>query len=430
MADITPRKTAKGIVYEARWPNPDLPGKYKTQRFDLKRDAAQHLKDLPKIQEAEAAKKAANASPTIKQCLKAWLVAAETTGTNGNDPVQDETLRHYKIEARHFDELLLIGADGEPDPQKRVADIRLGELDSQACQNIRKALLLKMTRLNAQRVFSRLAFALLEAVRSGDIKWSPMQGVSIKIDSRHKEPPAIPQEYEIALVLKAAKELEESDDLHISPYWVRYGLMLRLLIQTGMRPSEIRGLPRKAVNLDFPMITIMQKAEERGKISVPKTAAGRRDIRLDNGVWNDLLDWLDKSVPKDGDALVFGTESGKPQSHTNITSTMWYKVQIRAGLTKVVTDEDGTKRTVPKYNLYSLRHFYASIQIALGANHKELQKALGHEKVQITLDTYGHLFDRRDGGGAQARAEAMAKLLSGDLLEQEEAKVITFRRAS
>ena len=41
---------------------------------------------------------------------------------------------------------------------------------------------------------------------------------------------------------------------------------------------------------------------------------------------------------------------------------------------------------------HSLRHFFASAQIALGTNIKYISTQLGHASVTITVDRYGHLF--------------------------------------
>jgi integrase len=59
--------------------------------------------------------------------------------------------------------------------------------------------------------------------------------------------------------------------------------------------------------------------------------------------------------------------------------------------------------------IHSLRHFYASAQIALGTNIKYISTQLGHASVQITVDRYGHLFpdERRE---AATRLEAMLSL--------------------
>jgi integrase len=41
---------------------------------------------------------------------------------------------------------------------------------------------------------------------------------------------------------------------------------------------------------------------------------------------------------------------------------------------------------------HDLRHTYASLLIAQGANPKTVMERLGHSTIQMTLNVYGHLF--------------------------------------
>ena len=52
---------------------------------------------------------------------------------------------------------------------------------------------------------------------------------------------------------------------------------------------------------------------------------------------------------------------------------------------------------------HDLRHFFASMLIAQGETAKYVCDQMGHSSIQVTFDTYGHLFP-------QSRREAAAKL--------------------
>jgi len=52
---------------------------------------------------------------------------------------------------------------------------------------------------------------------------------------------------------------------------------------------------------------------------------------------------------------------------------------------------------------HDLRHFFASLLISQGFSAKYICDQLGHSSIQMTFDTYGHLFPR-------TREEALAKL--------------------
>jgi integrase len=51
-----------------------------------------------------------------------------------------------------------------------------------------------------------------------------------------------------------------------------------------------------------------------------------------------------------------------------------------------------------KTRLHDLRHTFASQLIEQGAHPKYIQEQLGHSSINVTMDTYGHLFPNRNRG--------------------------------
>jgi Phage integrase family len=47
---------------------------------------------------------------------------------------------------------------------------------------------------------------------------------------------------------------------------------------------------------------------------------------------------------------------------------------------------------------HDLRHTFVSLLIEKGAHPKYIQEQGGHSSIQVTMDTYGHLFPSRDSG--------------------------------
>jgi integrase len=45
---------------------------------------------------------------------------------------------------------------------------------------------------------------------------------------------------------------------------------------------------------------------------------------------------------------------------------------------------------------YDLRHTHASLLIAEGVHPKKIAERLGHASIKLTMDLYGHLFERSD----------------------------------
>jgi integrase len=117
---------------------------------------------------------------------------------------------------------------------------------------------------------------------------------------------------------------------------------------------------------------------------------------------------------------VFPNGHGNPEFHANIVGRWLIPTLLAAKLTRPVLDANGNPKrddegkpiVEPKYTgLHAFRHFFASWCINRKADgglelpNKLVQERLGHASVQMTLDTYGHLFPRLDDSGELAIAE-------------------------
>src|SRR5262245_29090205 len=184
-----------------------------------------------------------------------------------------------------------------------------------------------------------------------------------------------------------------------------HGRCRRLLFTAtfaGLRASEIRGLRWDDVDLKKAVLHVRQRADKFKTIGKPKSAAGERTIPMPPVLVNALREWR-LACPKGDLGLVFPSGAGAVEYHSNILSRGLWPVQIAAAVTK------GGKA---KYTgLHSLRHFYASWCInrredgGLGLPLKVVQHRLGHSSIQMTADTYGHLFPSGDDGAELAAAE-------------------------
>ena len=178
---------------------------------------------------------------------------------------------------------------------------------------------------------------------------------------------------------------------------------------TGMRASELRGLPWSDVDLSRAMIHVRQKADQWCHIDKTKTKAGSRDIPLAPMVVAALKEWQPQ-CPASVLGLVFPNGAGNVENHQNIRNRFWIPLQIANGITfdSGKKDVKGKPIVVAKYGLHALRHTAASLFIAhLGWQPKRVQAVMGHASIVTTYDLYGHLFDDRDGDrDAMKRLEA------------------------
>ncbi len=102
--------------------------------------------------------------------------------------------------------------------------------------------------------------------------------------------------------------------------------------------------------------------------------------------------------------LVFPNGRGNVENLGNIHRRGFGALQIACGIVK----DDGK----PKYGIHALRHAAASLFIEQGLTPKRVQAIMGHSSIQMTFDTYGHLFPSPDDDQA-AMEQIEARLIHG-----------------
>jgi hypothetical protein len=65
------------------------------------------------------------------------------------------------------------------------------------------------------------------------------------------------------------------------------------------------------------------------------------------------------------------------------------------------------KASLPGVRFHDLRHFFASMLIAQGESAKYVCDQMGHSSIQVTFDTYGHLFPNSRETAAKKLQQAM-----------------------
>jgi integrase len=206
----------------------------------------------------------------------------------------------------------------------------------------------------------------------------------------------------------------------------RWRPVLLTAIFTGLRASELRGLRWSDVDLDRKLLHVHQRADRFNDIGQPKSEAGEREVPLPPIVVNTLREWRmmcpkrdtgrkdDKGQPIKNLELVFPNGLGKVESLANIINRGLLPVQRRAGVTVDTgeIDTDGKPVLASRYTgMHALRHFYASWCInrpqdgGLGLPPKVVQERLGHATINLTMDTYSHLFPRGEDYDELAFAE-------------------------
>jgi len=146
---------------------------------------------------------------------------------------------------------------------------------------------------------------------------------------------------------------------------------------------------------------VRQRADRHGEIGRPKSAAGERTIPLPPMVLSVLRGH--RLACANGNGLAFPNSKGGIDHRNTIVERGFHPAQVAAGVVKHGRAKYG--------GLHSLRHFYASwcinrrVDGGLELPLKVVQTRLGHASIQMTADTYGHLFPRGDDSAELAAAE-------------------------
>jgi integrase len=182
----------------------------------------------------------------------------------------------------------------------------------------------------------------------------------------------------------------------------RLGALWLLDCTTGLRRSELLGLPWRAVDLDKGEVAVTQRlviVAGRPEVRLgTKTPRSARRIALDAATVAALkahrLRQLEERMawgPAWGDTgLVFTREDGTPLRPAYVTR-QFAKLTAAAGL--------------PSLTLHGLRHSYATAGLAAGVPVKVMSERLGHANTAITSDLYQHVLPAMDAEAAAAVAD-------------------------
>jgi integrase len=199
----------------------------------------------------------------------------------------------------------------------------------------------------------------------------------------------------------------------------RLAAMWLLFATTGMRRSELLGLPWRALDLEASpgrlavVQTVVVVDKQPVIVAEAKTATSRRQLALDpytvatlkahrarqleeRLAWGPV--WVDTG-------LVFTREDGQVLHPEHVTKRFARLVRD-AGL--------------PPITLHGVRHSYATAALAAGEPLKVVSERLGHASTSITANLYQHVLPSMD----ERTANAVARLILGDREEDAESSAV------
>jgi integrase len=348
----------------------DQSGKRRAKQFAKKKDAeAWSINAAAEVQ--QGIHTADSASVTVERAADLWLKSVRAV----KDPPREQTtIAAYEQHVRlHI--FPMCGAT------------RLSQLTAPGVKALLDEWMLHLSRPMAVRVLRSFRAILTNAQASGLVAQNVALAVKIAKQSRPKAKIVPPPKADLRAILEAA---QASDD-------GKARALVELVIFTGMRASELRGLAWSAVDLKRGTVSIEQRADAKGIVGPPKSKAGFRTIPLPPRVIKALTEWK-LACPAHGLDLVFPSAKGRPLSHRVMTKDVVGPVQVAAGLKSPHRADMGL------YGMHSFRHAAASLWIEQKLNAKRVQTLMGHGSIQVTFDTYGHLFKQADQDAKDALA--------------------------
>lgn len=392
----------------------DQSGRIRTKQFE-KRSEAKQFRDTVTTQVIDGTHVHDRDTITVKEAAKIWLKAT-MNGRDGRAPVEEHTYKTYRSTVRN---------QIEP----RLGSVKLSKLSRAAIAAFRDDLLADgVTRFTTKRAVSTLGAIIDEAMSRELVAVNRARGVKVATRTRDvdedDERVDIPDADRVRDLVARARLWSQAPPAIVingratnNPRFAKERgrmlyVLLRVAIATGMRISEILGLPRSNVDLSASTVAVSQRLSQSGKIGKPKSKAGYRTLDIPGDVVKELREWI-LQRPKGELDLVFPNASGGVEHYTNFRRRFWLPLMQEIGAARMVPSGDGNGLELESdFTIHSLRHFHASQYIATGADPLDVKTRMGHSSIQVTYDVYGHLFQSAE---AQARRRAQVERMEAEL---------------
>lgn len=241
-------------------------------------------------------------------------------------------------------------------------------------------------------VHALLSTALKQAEREGLIADAPTRFAHV--------PKARAPEIQVPTHETIAKVLQARPG-----HWVTAAALL--ILSTGLRRGECIALRWEEIDLDAGMLRVRRNAQTvAGAVVVlePKTAAGRRDVRLPDELTGHLRTYrlsqrrerLERGL-RPLEELVFPNKRGqlqKPQTFSKAFEEAGHKVGVAFGP-------------------HLLRHRHATDLMQAGLGPRVAQERLGHARVTTTMELYQHVLETSQQKAAEVGGEVLRAVTIG-----------------
>jgi integrase len=283
----------------------DAKGKRRLKTFKLKKDA-DRFAATASVEVREGIHIADSESATVAQAGAFWLASCDANGLERS--TVDQYRQHLTLHIAPFIGQMLLSKLTVPIVRGFEDELRKA---GRSPQMVKKAL-------------SSLSMLLSDAQERGLAVRNPVRDMRAKRQTG--------SEGRQKAKLRVGVDIPSRDEIRaiVGALEGRWRPLLLTAIFTGLRASELRGLPWSAVDLDNRSLSVFQRADRYNKIGRPKSGAGDRTVPLTPMVVNTLREWK-LACPRGELDLVFPNGSGNVESLGNIVNRALKPPQERAG---------------------------------------------------------------------------------------------------
>ena len=164
-------------------------------------------------------------------------------------------------------------------------------------------------------------------------------------------------------------------------------------IFTGLRQGELLGLRWADVEFDQGVIHVMRSLDRDGEAAPLKTEAAKRDVVMMPSLAKLLAAHKLASRHSAPNDPVFASATGRVLNWRNLGGSPPKGKSAGRGLGAALAKGGIPGEGKHKVRFHDLRHTFASLLIAQGADIVFVSRQMGHANPAITLSVYAHLFD-------------------------------------
>lgn len=163
-----------------------------------------------------------------------------------------------------------------------------------------------------------------------------------------------------------------------------YYVFFSIAYYTGMRKGEINALKWSDIDGDILHVrrSIAQKLKGEDRETPPKNKSSYRDLQIPQPLIDVLNEHKERHQKVDGFTEEWRVCGGIECLRDTSLDVKNRKFAEQAGL--------------PRIRIHDFRHSHASLLANEGINIQEIARRLGHSKIEITWNTYSHLYPREE----------------------------------